>query len=66
MPRDDWKTIAVRSDLYDKLSSLAGDLDRPVNWTANKALEYIVEGCYDDTLNGLEFNSVAAETFGLR
>jgi len=42
MPAQGWKTVAIRDDVYARLAALAGELERPIKWTANRAIEHII------------------------
>lgn len=70
MPRDDWKTVAIRSDLYDRLTILSDELERPINWTANRAIEYVIRQCIhtygDNDSKPPSFDPQTAEEMGLR
>ena len=67
MPSSGWKTVAVDEVLYDRLVALAGELDRPVNWTARKALEHVVYSVMRREKDGAStFDPVTAEEMGLR
>jgi hypothetical protein len=66
MARDEWKTIALRGDIYDRLSALAAELERPVNWTANRIVERSVDLCMKERGDGVHFDPQTAEELGLR
>ena len=69
MPEPGWKTIAVRDDLYFLVQTLAGELDRPINWVATRAIEYVTNECLPPSPGSAppwEFDKGAAERFGLR
>ena len=67
MPAPGWKTITVPDSVYEDLSVLADLLDRPINWTATRSIEYAVAMCLaprDGVGRGLDRK--VAEEFGLR
>jgi predicted transcriptional regulator len=67
MPAQGWKTVAIRDDVYARLAALAGELERPINWTANRAIEHIIGETMREHEDGnVVFDSQTAEEFGLR
>lgn len=70
MPAPGWKTVALRDDVYDRLVGLSEELERPINWTANRAIEYVVGQCIHtygvDDSKPPSFDSQTAEELGLR
>ena len=69
MPAEGWTTIAVKDELYFDLQVLAGELDRPINWVAARAIEYATRRCLPTRSGGAppwEFDKTAAEEIGLR
>ena len=66
MPRDEWKTVAIRGELYEKLADLSAELERPVNWTANRIIERSVDLCLRERNGEVHFDPQTAEELGLR
>lgn len=72
MPAPGWKTVALTVGVYEELAVLAAELDRPINWTANKAIEYALSRCLDplpvagDEEQLFRLNPLSAEELGLR
>jgi hypothetical protein len=72
MPAPGWKTVALTAQTYDELTELAGWLDRPINWTANKAVDYAIRRCLKpaptagDEPDNFTLDASAAEELGLR
>jgi len=66
MPRDEWKTVSIRGELYEQLADLSAELERPVNWTANRIIERSVRLCMREREGEVYFNPQAAEELGLR
>ena len=66
MPRDEWKTVAIRGDIYDRLAALAAELERPVGWTANRIVERSVDLCMKERGGEVHFDPQTAEELGLR
>jgi len=69
MPAEGWTTIAVKNELYTELQTLAGELDRPINWVAARAIEYVSRQCLPSQPGAVPpwlFDKEAAEKLGLR
>lgn len=69
MPAPGWKTVCIREDTHRLLTDLATDLERSINWTADRAITSKCLECYEDSgvvPGGLVFSREQAEEAGMR
>jgi len=68
MPAPGWKTICIREDTHQLLTELAGDLERSINWTADRAIQSKCLECYEDgkVSGSLVFSKESADAAGMR